>query len=100
MIAEVQSLGDAPEPVGLPGHTRNGQQLVDAACRQQQPVVSGRLAAALGVGELDPAAGQVDPVDGAELQPGAGAGRAQRYGYPGGSRTPAVTSGSSGRYRK
>ena len=82
MITQVQSLGDAPEPVGVPGHPRDGQQLVDAARREQQAVVSGRLAASLRVGELDPAARQVDPVHGAEQQPGAGAGSAQRHGYP------------------
>ena len=82
MITQVHGLGDAPEPVGVPGHPRDGQQLVDAARRKQQAVVSGRPAAALGVGELDPTARQVDPVHGAEQQPGAGAGGAQRHGHP------------------
>src|SRR5919108_392880 len=40
VVAQVQRLGDAPEPARVLGDPRDGQQLVHTACRDHQAVVS------------------------------------------------------------
>ena len=98
VVVQVDRLGQAPEAVGVLGHAGDGQQLVDAADGEHQPVVRRPAAVPLRVGEPDPAVrpgrprsasptttrtpGRV-PVSGTEIRVG--------------STTPAATSGSSGR---
>ncbi len=100
VVAQVQRLGQPAEAVRVLGDTGDGQQLVDAADGEHQPVVRQRAAVALGVGVVHGVRVEVDAVGLAEHEPyvrqGAGSETVTRRG----SSTPAATWGSSGRYRK
>ena len=82
VVTKVERLGDAAEPVAVLGDAGNGQQLVDAARGEQQPVVGHDAAIALGPDHADPPAAEIDLFRCADQQPGSGAGIWQRHGHP------------------
>lgn len=83
VVVQEDRLRHAPEPVRVLGHAGQGQQLVDAADGEYEPVVAQLPVVALGRGEPDPTAAQVDPVHLADDHPYAGQGAGQRDGDPG-----------------
>jgi hypothetical protein len=63
VVAQVQRLGDAPEPVRVLADTRDGQQLVHTAYRDHQAVVAQLEGLVLRRACLQPAVGQVHLLD-------------------------------------
>ena len=78
VVAQVQRLGDAPEAVGVFVDSRYGQQLVDAADGEHQPVVAAVAPASLGIDPAQTPCVEVDAVGLAEDQASAGQGLGQR----------------------
>ena len=81
VIAQVHRLGQAPETMRVIGHAGNGQQLVDAAQRDDQPVVADRPPVAFWIAHGQVPAIGVDVGDGAQdmAHPAAG-GQWRRHG--------------------
>ncbi len=84
VVAQVQRLRQPAEPVRVLGDPGDGQQFVDAAHAQHQPVVPEGARTALGVGVVDGAPVQVDVARLAEHQPHPVQGARQRHGDPAG----------------
>ncbi len=78
VVAQIEGLGQAPEAVRVLGDAGDGQQFVDAAGGEHQPVVAERALVALGVGVVHRTGVEVDAVGLAEhqfhLRQGAGEG--------------------------
>jgi hypothetical protein len=100
VVAQVQRLGQAAEPVRMVGDPGDREQLVDAAHAEYQPVVGHGRAVTFRVDQLDLPGVEVDPIRRAEHQPDPGAGGGQRHRHPARLQDPAATSGSSGTHRK
>lgn len=69
VVAQVEGLRHTAEAVGVLGHSGDGQQLVDAAHGEDEPVVGHLAGASVRVPPGDPAGVQIDAVDLAQHQP-------------------------------
>lgn len=82
VVAQIQRFGHAAEAVGVLGDARDGQQLVDAADGQHQPVVRQGALPVLGVGVAHPAGVEVHVVGLPEDEPDARQGAGERHRDP------------------
>lgn len=100
VVTQVQGLGQAPEAVRVLGDPGDGQQLVDAADGEHEPVVGQCAAVALGAGVVHGPRVEVDAVGLAEHQPDARQGPRQGDGHPARLQEPGRDLGQQGQVQE